>query len=239
MPDPGARVSFGAVRELGPSLTDRVAGSPALRRRQWVGRMLSRGLADIHVDGLDRVPSAGPVILAVNHTTFLDGPLLFGLIPRPVSFLVKAEAFQPLGGLPGVILRDAAQLPVRRFQIDPGPIRYALQLLDRGGVLGMFPEGTRGDGLVERIRPGVGYLAVRSGAPVLPVALVGVRGMVRQLGRTPVSVRFGAPIHFEPVPTPAPRSSWLTAAEVIRTALAELVRDALSSSPGRAARMEA
>jgi 1-acyl-sn-glycerol-3-phosphate acyltransferase len=150
--------------------------------------------------------------------------VLFGLLRRPVSFLVKAEAFEPGRGLAGDVLRAAGQLPVRRYQLDPAPVRYALTLLGRGGVLGMFPEGSRGTGLAETVRPGVGYFAVRTGAPVLPVAVHGAGRMVREVGRPVVTVRIGAPLSF---PEPAPgsvlnRERWLDAAELIRQAMAVL-----------------
>ncbi len=233
-----SRHPFGSVARTGPSLSDRIDGSTQLARRQWLGRAISGTLAQVEVTGLEQVPTAGPAILAVNHTTFLDGPLVFGMIGRPVSFLVKAEAFQPLGGLAGVILRDAAQLPVRRHQIDPGPVRYALDLLAAGGLLGMFPEGTRGAGFVEQVRPGVGYLAVRTGAPVIPVAVIGARGMLKRLSRTPVRVAFGPPLRFERASAPVNRAVWLAAADEIRVALAALVRHTISNPVGPTARME-
>lgn len=219
-------VRFADVLERGPSLAARSTGSPALHRRQVLAGLLCRSLGEIRVTGLDRVPAAGPAILAVNHTSFMDGPLLFGLLSRPVSFLVKAEAFEPGAGLAGRILRGAGQLPVRRYQIDPAPVRYCLAVLGRGGILGMFPEGSRGAGLAASVRPGVGYFAVKTGAPVLPVAVLGSGRMVRTPGRLPVSIRVGEPLTFPVAVSPANRGRWLAAAETIRQALAELVAEA-------------
>lgn len=228
-------VRFADVLERGPSLTARVTGSAALRRRQLFARRMCRLLGRIQVSGLERVPATGPVILAVNHTSAMDGPLLFGLLDRPVSFLVKAEAFEPVAGLTGQFLRSAAQLPVRRYQIDPAPVRYGLAVLGQGGVLGMFPEGSRGAGLAHAVRPGVGYFAVKTGAPVLPVAVLGSGATVRTLGRPPVRIRFGTPLRFPtdsevdpdrfPAGTVVNRRRWLAAAEVIRQALAGLVAE--------------
>lgn len=229
--------------ERGPSLASRVIGSSVLRRRQLVARGLCRLLGRVQVTGLDLVPDTGPVILAVNHTSLMDGPLLFGLVDRPVSFLVKAEAFEPAAGLAGRILRAAGQLPVRRYQIDPAPIRYCLALLRAGGVLGMFPEGSRGSGLVEQVRSGVGYFAIKTGAPVLPVAVIGSARMVRTPRRPPVRIRIGQPIRFASAPgnpvsgltgspagdsvgSPVNRQHWQAAAETVRLALAELVAEA-------------
>ncbi|HTZ42596.1 MAG TPA: lysophospholipid acyltransferase family protein [Jatrophihabitans sp.] len=237
MTDPLPRTEFRHARFAdvlahGPGLADRVAGSPGLHRRQVAARQLCQALGRLRVLGLEHVPAAGPVILAVNHTSFMDGPLLFGLLRRPVSFLVKAEAFEPAGGLAGVVLRGAGQLPVRRSQVDPAPVRYALALLEAGGVLGMFPEGTRGRGLAHQVRPGVGYLAVRTGAPVLPVAVLGTAGMLRSAGRGPVSVRIGSPLRFaRAAPGPLHRTRWLAAAEAVRRALVDQVRLGMAEQP--------
>lgn len=235
MADPAPPTEFRHARfadalAAGPSLPARVHGSRALRRRQVLAARLCRSLGRVSASGLEHVPTVGPVILAVNHTSWLDGPLLFGLVDRPVSFLVKAEAFQPVGGLAGRVLLGAGQLPVRRYQIDPGPVRFALELLAAGGVLGMFPEGTRGRGLASQVRPGVGYFAVKTGAPVLPVAVLGAAGMVRTAGRPPVTVRIGPPVTVPAVPpgAVAHRTRWLAAAETIRRALAEQVRQGMA-----------
>lgn len=230
MAEPDARFrhwDYVQVARRGPSLAERVDGSNRLAQWQRVARGISAVLAQVTVDGLDRLPATGPVILAVNHSSALDGALLFGAIKRPVSFLVKAEAFQPAGGLLGMLLVNGAQLPVRRNQIDPAPVRLALELLDRGAVLGVFPEGTRGDGQVRQAKPGVGYFALRTGAPVLPVAVHGSMAMAhRRTGRRPaVRLSFGELLTFEGVASrPLNRRSWLAATEQIRYRLAELVR---------------
>jgi 1-acyl-sn-glycerol-3-phosphate acyltransferase len=215
------------VARWGPSIEERVDGSSRLTQWRWFARGASVLLGQVVVDGLNRVPDTGAVILAVNHSSALDGALLFGALERPVSFLVKAEAFEPAGGLLGRLLISGAQLPVRRNQIDRAPVRLALELLDRGAILGVFPEGTRGDGRVRLARPGVGYFALRTGAPVLPVAVHGSAVMAhRRTGRRPVvRLSFGEPLTFERVPSqPLNRGLWLAATEQIRYRLAELVR---------------
>jgi len=103
----------------------------------------------------------------MNHCSLWDGPLLCGLIERPAACLVKAEAFKP--GI-GALLRAAGQIPVRRFVVDPAPVHRSLAILRSGGVLGIFPEGTRGAGEMRYAYPGAGYLALRRGATVIPVA---------------------------------------------------------------------
>lgn len=135
-----------------------------------IGIGLMYGLWRPRVLGAWRVPASGPVILAVNHAHNLDGPMLMGTAPRPVHFLIKKEAF--VGPL-GPFLEGIGQLKVDRDSTDRAAIGNALAVLEHGGVLGIFPEGTRGDGDFASLRAGLAYFAVRSGAPIVPVAVLG------------------------------------------------------------------
>ncbi|MFC8229493.1 lysophospholipid acyltransferase family protein [Streptomyces sp. NPDC057287] len=159
-----------------------------------IGIGLMYGLFRPRVLGAWRVPTAGPVILAVNHAHNLDGPMLMGTAPRPVHFLIKKEAF--VGPL-DPFLRGIGQLKVDRTTVDRTAITQALGVLDDGGVLGIFPEGTRGEGDFASLRAGLAYFAVRGGAPIVPVAVLGSterRGrLVRALPplRSRVDVVFG------------------------------------------------
>lgn len=128
------------------------------------------GLFKPRVLGAWRVPASGPVILAVNHSHNIDGPMLMGTAPRPVHFLIKKEAF--VGPL-DPFLRGIGQLKVDRTTVDRTAITHALGVLGDGGVLGIFPEGTRGEGDFASLRAGLAYFAVRSGAPIVPVAVLG------------------------------------------------------------------
>ncbi|QRX96883.1 1-acyl-sn-glycerol-3-phosphate acyltransferase [Streptomyces noursei] len=128
------------------------------------------GLWKPRVLGAWRVPASGPVILAVNHSHGIDGPMLMGTAPRPVHFLIKKEAF--VGPL-DPFLRGIGQLKVDRQAADRKAITDALDVLAGGGVLGIFPEGTRGEGDFASLRAGLAYFAVRSGAQVVPVAVLG------------------------------------------------------------------
>ncbi|OPF72317.1 1-acyl-sn-glycerol-3-phosphate acyltransferase [Streptomyces antioxidans] len=167
----------------------------AVGRRIGIGLMY--GLWRPRVLGAWRIPSAGPVILAGNHSHNIDGPMLIGTSPRPVHFLVKKEAF--IGPL-DPFLRGIGQLKVDRTSADRAAIGQALGVLERGGVLGIFPEGTRGDGDFASLRTGLAYFAVRSGAPIVPVAVLGTAtprddGRSRPLPRlrSRVDVVFGDP----------------------------------------------
>lgn len=170
------------------------ARGAAVGRRIGTGVMY--GLWRPRVLGAWRVPGSGPVILAGNHAHLIDGPMLLGTAPRPVHFLVKKEAFT---GPLDPFLRSLGQVKVDRSVPDRAAIGRALSVLERGGVLGIFPEGTRGNGDFGEVRAGLAYFAVRSGAPVVPVAVLGTaerRGrVVRALPplRGRVDVVFGEP----------------------------------------------
>lgn len=190
-----------------------------LRITRGIGRVLAWGLARVTVTGT--VPD-GPVLLAVNHTALVDGPLLYGQFPRPVAFLVKAEVFR---GPLGTLLRHTGQIPVRRGTVESAPLLTALERLGAGGIVGVFPEGTRGDGEVAQVRHGIAYLAVRSGAPVVPVAVHGTR---RRRGRDilvprrpPVLVSVGPPLHLSRGPA-SRRTVAAAASEIHRTLAAHV-----------------
>ncbi|WP_255952713.1 lysophospholipid acyltransferase family protein [Streptomyces odontomachi] len=157
----GARTARGQDRA--PSIRGAEVG-----RRIGVGLMY--GLWRPRVLGAWRVPPRGPVILAVNHSHNIDGPMLMGTAPRPVHFLIKKEAF--VGPL-GTFLKGIGQLRVDRSTTDRTAVTQALGVLENGGVLGIFPEGTRGVGDFADLRSGLAYFAVRSGAPIVPVAVLG------------------------------------------------------------------
>ncbi|MFF4488591.1 lysophospholipid acyltransferase family protein [Streptomyces sp. NPDC001544] len=154
------------------------------------------GLWKPRVLGAWRMPATGPVILAVNHSHNIDGPMVMGVAPRPTHFLIKKEAF--VGPL-DPFLRGIGQLKVDRETTDRTAITQALGVLEGGGVLGIFPEGTRGEGDFASLRAGLAYFAVRSGAPIVPVAVLGssrrssrlVKGLPPL--RTRIDVVFGDP----------------------------------------------
>jgi 1-acyl-sn-glycerol-3-phosphate acyltransferase len=163
-------------------------------RRIGVGLMY--GLWKPRVLGAWKVPATGPVIFAVNHSHNIDGPMVMGVAPRPTHFLIKKEAF--VGPL-DPFLTGIGQLKVDRDTTDRTAITRALGVLENGGVLGIFPEGTRGEGDFASLRAGLAYFAVRSGAPIVPVAVLGSsdrRGrLIKALPplRSRVDVVFGEP----------------------------------------------
>jgi 1-acyl-sn-glycerol-3-phosphate acyltransferase len=126
----------------------------------------------VQVHHADRVPATGGAILASNHIGIIDGPLLAVFSPRPVHALTKQEMFE---GRLGRLLHASGQIPLDRFHADPGAIRSCLRVVRDGGVAGIFPEGTRGSGELHRFHHGAAYLALVTGAPVVPVTMLGTR----------------------------------------------------------------
>jgi 1-acyl-sn-glycerol-3-phosphate acyltransferase len=183
--------------------------------------LLLRGLFRIQVLGVEHLPHSGPVLLAGNHTGFLDGPIVFMFLPRPAMFLVKSELY---AGPWARVLDFARQIPVRRGAPDRTALTRALAVLEGGGVLGVFPEGTRGEGKLETIQHGIGYLALRGDCPVVPVLCRGTadalpKGRMLPRWRTPIDIVFGPPFRIEVDGNPRARSTVAAAAEQIRTHL--------------------
>ncbi len=130
-------------------------------------------LCRIDTKPLEQVPLRGPLIMVGNHINFLDAPVLYTrLQPRRITGFVKSETWnnQALG-----LLFDLwGAIPIRRGEADINAMRQALQALEDGEILALSPEGTRsGDGCLLRGHPGVVSLALRSGAPILPMVIFG------------------------------------------------------------------
>lgn len=188
--------------------------------RGWT-RLLVRAAFDLTVLGTELVPETGPVLLAGNHSGLLDGPLVYAVTPRRASFLTKAELYvgplaRPLGWL--------GQIPVHRGQPDRAALKAGLAVLASGGALGVFPEGTRGTGELASTTDGLAYLALRSGACVVPVAVFGTaralpRGSRRPQWRSPITVTFGAPVIITVTGDPRARRTVKEAAEQLRLEL--------------------
>jgi 1-acyl-sn-glycerol-3-phosphate acyltransferase len=162
------------------------------------------------VDGsqLARVPDRGPLIIVTNHVNFLDVPVLYiHLQPRPLAGFAKAEtwdspALAMLADLWGAI-------PLQRGEVDLSALRAALDALEKGRILGVAPEGTRsGNGHLQEGQPGVVLLALRTRAPILPMASYGgecFRHNLTKLRRTDFHIAVGEPFHLVPPEAPMTR----------------------------------
>ncbi len=182
------------------------------RLTRWLVSLIFRLVWRPHVSGVANIPRQGPVILASNHLSFIDSVVIPLAVPRQVRFLAKAEYFEGRGvrgRLSSAFFRLIDAVPVRRDgrRESMAALDAALGVLRDGGAFGIYPEGTRSrDGRLYRGRAGVGWLALASGASIVPVALEGtdtVQPVGRRLPRVrPLRVSFGEPLD----PTP-----WITA----------------------------
>jgi 1-acyl-sn-glycerol-3-phosphate acyltransferase len=159
-----------------------------------------------NVEGLEHVPQSGPAILASNHLAVIDSFYLPLVVRRRITFLAKAEYFTGRG-LKGWFKRwfftAVGQVPIDRTDADSAQaaLKTAERLLSRGKLLGMYPEGTRSpDGRLYKGKTGLARLALETGVPVIPVAMIGTNE-VNPLGKKMlrfgrVTVRFGKPMDF-------------------------------------------
>ena len=165
-------------------------------------RLIARAIVRLRIEGdLDSLPKTGAMIMAANHASSAD-PVLIGaflnqILGRPLNWLGKREIVEyPLTGW---AFRIAGIHPVDRDAADLEAFRTAMRILEAGHVLAVFPEGTRSrDGALQEVREGVGMLAIRSGAPVLPVAVIDSdlmwpRGRLLPRFGKGVTVRYGKP----------------------------------------------
>ena len=170
------------------------------------GRFFARATTRIRVEGaLDAIPTTGPVILASNHASNLDpviiGSWLVPVIPRRIHWLGKQELFD--WPVVGWVAAHGGVHPVDRGAADVVAFRLAQRILDEGNVLLVFPEGTRShDGALQSARDGLALLALRTGAPIVPIGVGGSarvwprgQALPRPGGR--VTMRVGMPFRLE------------------------------------------
>ena len=193
----------------------------AVIRKRW----------DVEIRNADRVPASGPVVVAANHIGFLDGPMMAIVGPRPVHALTKEELFT---GPLGAFLTGAGQISVNRRAADPGALKSALRVLRDGGVAGLFPESTRGAGEMVSAAGGAAYLALATGAPVVPMSFLGTRRPGTDSTFPPAGTRlvvsYGEPIAVEQHEWPRLRGSVRSLTEAIRQAIIATTREAVQAT---------
>jgi len=176
------------MSRLGSDLLDAVA---------WV---VTRVLFRVHAQDLDKLPMEGPFILICNHVSSFEVPPLRTLVyPRRIRALAKAEAWDQK--LMGWLLDQWESIPIKRGESDMAALRASLRVLKDGGILAIMPEGTRsGDGKLGRGNPGITVIALKSGAPIVPMAFWGVekaKENVKSFRRTDFHFRVGDSFHLE------------------------------------------
>jgi 1-acyl-sn-glycerol-3-phosphate acyltransferase len=170
------------------------ADTPQRRALVALARSLFRIVMEMRVDGLENLPSVGPVVLAANHVTNFDVfPMQFAL-PRPIFFMGKAELFK--NPLMDLVLRNLSGFPVNRGENDQWAMQHAAKVLAHGQMLGMFPEGTRSKGRGLKVaKTGSARLAIEAHCPILPVAIVGSDQFFRRFPhRTRVQIKLLPPL---------------------------------------------
>jgi 1-acyl-sn-glycerol-3-phosphate acyltransferase len=184
------------------------------------------------VTGLANVPADGPFIVASNHLSFLDSIIIQALMPRPVAFFAKAEYFTTpgvKGRLMKAFFESVGSIPVQRGEqaASVAALDALVALLDSGEGVGIYPEGTRSrDGRLYRGRTGVGWLALSTGAPVVPVGLVGTQRL-QPAGTNAIRPRHftltvGEPLQFEHIGRKHPLPERRRATDRIVDAIAAL-----------------
>jgi 1-acyl-sn-glycerol-3-phosphate acyltransferase len=189
------------------------------------------------VTGADRVPRTGPVIIVANHLSACDEVFTPVAARRQVFYFAKAEYFRGTtlrGQLTAAVFTRLGQVPVERSDVRAAAsvIDVGIGLLEAGRAVGIYPEGTRSrDGLLHRFRTGAARLAVRSGAPVVPVGLVGTDLVLPATGklwhRMPLEVHFGPVLNF------AGRAEDERSSRSLRE-VTETIREAVQSLSGQA-----
>ena len=176
------------------------------------------------VTGHEHVPASGPALVAPNHLSYLDPPLMGCALRRPGWFMAKAELFN----IPGFrwLITHMHAYPVKRGVPDRAALKRTLDYLRKGEIVCVFPEGKRSvDGQLGEIEAGIGMLAVKTGAPIVPVAICGTDRMLprgaKRLHRAKIRVQFGAPI---PVPAVEPRAE-----KELSQALADQLRERIQT----------
>ena len=187
------------------------------------------------VRGGENVPKRGAVLIAPNHLSFLDPPLVGCALRRPGWFMAKAELFE----IPGLrwLIRGMHAYPVKRGVPDRAALKRTLRHLKEGEIVCVFPEGRRSvNGELGPVEIGIGMLAVKSGAPVVPVGIRGTDRMLprdsKRVHRARIRVRFGPPLHLPPpVDGMAERDAYQAAADRVRAGIAAVLAEMDAVAP--------
>jgi 1-acyl-sn-glycerol-3-phosphate acyltransferase len=181
-------------------------------------------LSRYEVRGLKNLPDHGPLILAGNHLHVLDLPAIYVALPYRAVVLAAAKYE---GTLRGHFLRSLGAIFVRRGEVDRRALKLCLEVLRGGGVLGMSPEGTRSStGAMQEARTGIAFLAYRTEARIVPVALTGtelILSELRRFRRAKVTVTFGKEIRMPPVSGRASRDDLVRGTALFMRELAAML----------------
>ena len=160
-----------------------------------VVRIVAAIIFDVHTVGRQNVPETGPLIIASNHLSWTDVPLIPAFLKRKVVYMAKEETFK---GKEGWLVRFLGAFPVKRGEADRQSLRTAEEQLKASHILSIFPEGTRSKiHTLGQAHAGMGMIALRSGAPVIPVAIYGSEKSIKEF-RPRITIIFGEPMILTP-----------------------------------------
>jgi 1-acyl-sn-glycerol-3-phosphate acyltransferase len=152
-------------------------------------------ILNVKLQGRNNVPKKGPFIIALNHLSWTDVPLVPCYLSTRVIYLAKEELFM---GKLGLLVRFLGAIPVKRGEADRQLLRASDDLLKRGKVLAIFPEGTRSKDLhLGQAHAGMGMIALRAGVPIIPVAVCGSENALKKF-RPRVTISYGEPLILKP-----------------------------------------
>jgi 1-acyl-sn-glycerol-3-phosphate acyltransferase len=162
---------------------------------RFTARLIVFLTSRVHLRGRYNVPKCGPYIIAANHLSWIDVPMVPAYVPGKVVYMAKEEAFHSKVGW---LVRFLGAFPVKRGEGDRQALRTAEDLLKKQKVLVIFPEGTRSKTCtLAKAHAGLGMIALRSGAPVVPVAIWGSEDVLKKFGAQ-VTICYGEPVVFKP-----------------------------------------
>ena len=172
-----------------------------VRVTNWVMRRIFQTICRIDVAEMRKIPARGPLLVVGNHINFLEAPIMLPhLDPRPVVGLAKEESWK--NPLFNFLYTQWNLIPIDRGLVDREAFKRSVEALTQGNILAISPEGTRSkDGRLQQGKPGVVALAVRSGAPFLPIAFFGHENFwqnFKRLRRTPFHIKIGLPFRIKP-----------------------------------------
>ena len=187
-------------------------------------RGLLRLFSTWRIEGLENVPTSGPLILVANHVSNLDGPLVGASIPRRISFIAKRGVVKSLFGR---LLRLYGVRAMNEDGRDAGVFFWARKILESDGTLLFFPEARRNPEGMQKANPGVALIATKTQTPILPVALIGTEGIgplwrvIMPTGK--FTVRIGKPFVLPKVQGPIERPQLESLGETIMQRVASML----------------
>ena len=195
----------------------------------YIARVIVKALLKLltrcQVKGRENIPSRGPLLIVANHLNLVDPPLLGVSLSRKVIFMAKKELFR--FRVIGYFIGSLGAFSVHRGQLDRKALRQAYQVLADGLVLVMFPEGTRsGSAQLQPALPGPALIAMRSGAPILPVGIIGtekIGGVTWLLRRPQITVNIGQPFYLPPASSKPTKTELAELSDSIMGHIAELL----------------